>query len=81
MSIISTVTYILQSVLFPTYSKLSDLFGRAEVFSVCMLFYILAYIVMATANSFAALVVSSNIIIIIHYLRVLYYEISIFEYT
>ncbi|KAI9261633.1 major facilitator superfamily domain-containing protein [Phascolomyces articulosus] len=56
MSIISTVTYILQSVLFPTYSKLSDLFGRAEVFSICMVFYILAYIVMATSNSFAALV-------------------------
>ncbi|KAI9492606.1 major facilitator superfamily domain-containing protein [Zychaea mexicana] len=56
MSILSTVTYILQSVLFPSYSKLSDLVGRVEVFSMCMVFYILSYIVMATAQSFAAIV-------------------------
>ncbi|KAI8138700.1 major facilitator superfamily domain-containing protein [Fennellomyces sp. T-0311] len=56
MSVISTVTYILQSVLFPTYSKLSDLFGRTEMLTIAIVIYVVSYIVMATAQSFATVV-------------------------
>lgn len=57
-SVLSTVTYILQSVLFPTYSKLSDLIGRIEAFTIAMVFYVVSYVIMATANNFGTIVVN-----------------------
>ncbi|KAI9497037.1 major facilitator superfamily domain-containing protein [Zychaea mexicana] len=56
MSILSTVTNILQSVLFPTYSKLSDMIGRAEMFTVSTILYAVSYIIMATSQNYATLV-------------------------
>lgn len=57
ISLLSTITYILQTALLPIYSKLSDMFGRAHCYSVGLFFYILAFIVMATANNYDTLVV------------------------
>ncbi|CAO3682401.1 hypothetical protein G6F70_002679 [Rhizopus microsporus] len=56
ISLLSTITYILQTALLPIYSKLSDMFGRAHCYSVGFFFYILAFIVMATANNYNTLV-------------------------
>ncbi|CEG83616.1 hypothetical protein RMATCC62417_17503 [Rhizopus microsporus] len=56
ISLLSTITYILQTALLPIYSKLSDMFGRAHCYSVGLFFYILAFIVMATANNYDTLV-------------------------
>ncbi|KAG1469384.1 hypothetical protein G6F56_003286 [Rhizopus delemar] len=56
ISILSTITYILQTALLPIYSKLSDMFGRAHCYSVGLFFYILAFIVYATANNYNTLV-------------------------
>ncbi|CEI88403.1 hypothetical protein RMCBS344292_02794 [Rhizopus microsporus] len=56
ISLLSTITYILQTALLPIYSKLSDMFGRAHCYSVGLFFYILAFIVMATANNYNTLV-------------------------
>ncbi|EIE87916.1 hypothetical protein RO3G_12627 [Rhizopus delemar RA 99-880] len=54
--LLSTITYILQTALLPIYSKLSDMFGRAHCYSVGLFFYILAFIVLATANNYNTLV-------------------------
>jgi MFS family permease len=58
LSLLPTVLYILQTALLPIYSKLSDLYGRAQCYSVALTFYIISYIVMATANNYDTLVVS-----------------------
>lgn len=58
ISILSTVLYILETALYPIYSKLSDIYGRAQCYTVAIVFYMVAYIVMATANSYDNLVVS-----------------------
>ncbi|KAI9031754.1 major facilitator superfamily domain-containing protein [Phycomyces nitens] len=55
-SILSTILYILQTALLPMISKLSDFTGRAEAYSFAMVFYILAFIIMATANNYPTLV-------------------------
>jgi MFS family permease len=59
ISLLSTITYILQTALLPIYSKLSDMFGRAHCYSIGLFFYILAFIVLATANNYNTLVVRS----------------------
>ncbi|KAI9274520.1 major facilitator superfamily domain-containing protein [Phascolomyces articulosus] len=56
MGIMGTVTNILQSVLFPTYSKLSDMIGRPEMFTASLVLYAVSYVVMATAQNYATLV-------------------------
>ncbi|KAI7856109.1 major facilitator superfamily domain-containing protein [Circinella umbellata] len=56
MGIMNTVTNILQSVLFPTYSKLSDMIGRAEMFTCSIALYAVSYIIMATAQNYETLV-------------------------
>ncbi|CAO3649545.1 unnamed protein product [Mucor fragilis] len=56
ISILSTVLYILETALYPIYSKLSDIYGRAQCYTVAIVFYMVAYIVMATANSYDNLV-------------------------
>ncbi|KAL7310137.1 hypothetical protein PS15m_010932 [Mucor circinelloides] len=56
ISILSTVLYILQCVLYPLYSKLSDIYGRAQCYTVAIIFYMASYVVMACANSYEMLV-------------------------
>jgi MFS family permease len=58
ISLLPTVLYILQTALLPMYSKLSDMYGRAQCYSVALVFYIVAYIVMATAPDYFTIVVS-----------------------
>ncbi|KAG1080116.1 hypothetical protein G6F42_023461 [Rhizopus arrhizus] len=58
ISLLPTVLYILQTALLPIYSKLSDMYGRAQCYTVALTFYIVAYIIMATANNYETLVVS-----------------------
>lgn len=61
ISILSTVLYILETALYPIYSKLSDIYGRAQCYTVAIVFYMIAYIIMATANSYENLVVSHSL--------------------
>ncbi|KAL9538206.1 hypothetical protein MBANPS3_011112 [Mucor bainieri] len=56
ISILSTVLYILQCVLYPLYSKLSDIYGRAQCYTVAIIFYMVSYIVLACANNYEMLV-------------------------
>ncbi|KAI8636729.1 major facilitator superfamily domain-containing protein [Parasitella parasitica] len=56
ISILSTVLYILETALYPMYSKLSDIYGRAQCYTVAIIFYIVAYIIMAIANNYDTLV-------------------------
>ncbi|KAI9311050.1 major facilitator superfamily domain-containing protein [Dichotomocladium elegans] len=56
IGILSTVSSILASVLLPTFSKLSDIIGRVEAFTVALLIYLVAWIVHATANDYGTFV-------------------------
>ncbi|CAO3644768.1 unnamed protein product [Mucor fragilis] len=56
ISLLPTVLYILQTALLPIYSKLSDMYGRAQCYTVALTFYIVSYIIMATANNYETLV-------------------------
>ncbi|KAI7897275.1 major facilitator superfamily domain-containing protein [Mucor mucedo] len=56
ISLLPTVLYILQTALLPMYSKLSDMYGRAQCYSVALTFYIVAYIVMATAPDYFTII-------------------------
>jgi MFS family permease len=57
ISLLPTVLYILQTALLPIYSKLSNMFGRAQCYTVALTFYIVSYIVMATAPTYYTIVV------------------------
>ncbi|KAI9306703.1 major facilitator superfamily domain-containing protein [Cunninghamella echinulata] len=52
LSLLSTISYILQTVLFPTYSKVSDMTGRKNVYIIGIVFYLVALAVMATAKNY-----------------------------
>ncbi|GAA5795869.1 hypothetical protein HPULCUR_001231 [Helicostylum pulchrum] len=56
ISLLPTVLYILQTALLPIYSKLSDIYGRAQCYTVALIFYMVSYIVMATAPSYYTIV-------------------------
>lgn len=56
-SILNTLSSILQSVMLPTFSKLSDLIGRVEAFSVATLIYLVSWVVHATSNDYGTFVV------------------------
>ncbi|CAO3633533.1 unnamed protein product [Mucor fragilis] len=56
ISLMPTVLFILQTALLPIYSKLSDMYGRAQCYSFALVFYIISNIVMATANNYNTLV-------------------------
>ncbi|KAI8137026.1 major facilitator superfamily-domain-containing protein [Fennellomyces sp. T-0311] len=51
-ALLSTVQYLLQTVLIPFYAKLSDLWGRTEVFAVSLTFYIVSGVTYACAQRF-----------------------------
>ncbi|KAI8057453.1 major facilitator superfamily domain-containing protein [Thamnidium elegans] len=56
ISLLPTVLYILQTALLPIYSKLSDIYGRAHCYTVALIFYMVSYIVMATAPNYYTIV-------------------------
>ncbi|KAI7853225.1 major facilitator superfamily domain-containing protein [Circinella umbellata] len=55
-SILKTLSSILQSIMFPTFSKLSDLIGRVEAFSIALVLYMISYIVQANAQNYGTFV-------------------------
>lgn len=57
IALLGTVQYILQTVLVPLYSKLSDLWGRTEIFLFSIIFYVVSGIVLACSQSINDLVV------------------------
>ncbi|KAI9492359.1 major facilitator superfamily domain-containing protein [Zychaea mexicana] len=52
LTLLSTVQYLLQTVLIPFYAKLSDMWGRSEVFGVSLAFYIVSGVTYACAQQF-----------------------------
>ncbi|KAG2216569.1 hypothetical protein INT45_001384 [Circinella minor] len=52
-TLLSTVQYLLQTVLIPFYAKLSDLWGRSETFAVALAFYIISGVTYACAQKFS----------------------------
>ncbi|CDH52424.1 drug:h antiporter [Lichtheimia corymbifera JMRC:FSU:9682] len=52
-SLLNTVQYLLQTVLIPFYAKLSDIWGRTEVFALSLFFYIISGVVYACAQRFS----------------------------
>lgn len=57
-TLLSTVQYLLQTVLIPFYAKLSDLWGRSETFAVALGFYIISGVTYACAQQFSDFAVS-----------------------
>jgi MFS family permease len=57
ISILDTVLTILQAVLYPIYSKLSDMYGRAYLYTAAIILYMVSYIVFACSSSYQDLVV------------------------
>ncbi|KAF7721714.1 hypothetical protein EC973_004276 [Apophysomyces ossiformis] len=55
-SILSTVLHILQVCLIPMYSKVSDITGRAEVYTFALVLYIISFVIMANAQNYDTLV-------------------------
>ncbi|KAI7904333.1 major facilitator superfamily domain-containing protein [Cokeromyces recurvatus] len=51
-----TVVTILQTALQPLFSKLSDMVGRAFAYTISVIFFMIAFIVMACANNYATLI-------------------------
>ncbi|KAI8147917.1 major facilitator superfamily domain-containing protein [Fennellomyces sp. T-0311] len=56
VSVISTTTSILRSVLFPIFSRLSDLLGRTEVYTFSFVFHVVSFVICATAQNFGTVV-------------------------
>ncbi|KAK3835986.1 MAG: major facilitator superfamily domain-containing protein [Linnemannia elongata] len=54
-SILPTILQILSAALVPFYTKVSDVFGRAQSLTIAMVFYIVGYIIQGTTNSFLQL--------------------------
>lgn len=61
VALLSTVQYILQTVLIPFFAKLADMWGRSEVFVLCLLIYIISGVVFATSNTISDLCVSVHL--------------------
>ncbi|KAF7721716.1 hypothetical protein EC973_004278 [Apophysomyces ossiformis] len=55
-SILNTVLFMLQVCLIPMFSKISDLTGRAEVYTLSLMLYIVSFIIMATAPNYDNLI-------------------------
>ncbi|KAG0264090.1 hypothetical protein BG011_007485 [Mortierella polycephala] len=51
-SVLPTILQILSAALVPFYTKVSDVIGRAESLTFAMVFYLVAYCIQGTANSF-----------------------------
>ncbi|GAA5857421.1 hypothetical protein JCM5353_004053 [Sporobolomyces roseus] len=59
LSALSVATSIIGSVALPFLSKLSDVFGRPHVYSVCMIFQVVGYIISLKSPTLAAYVVGN----------------------
>ncbi|KAF7721886.1 hypothetical protein EC973_003954 [Apophysomyces ossiformis] len=55
-AMIPIVLAILQTALLPMYSKIADMLGRAEAYSFSLLFYMVSFIVMATATNYDTII-------------------------
>lgn len=55
--VLTTVLSILQTALQPMYSKLSDMTGRAEAYTISIVFFIVSFIIMACAQNYNTLIV------------------------
>ncbi|KAF9930766.1 hypothetical protein FBU30_011302 [Linnemannia zychae] len=51
-SILPTILQILSAALVPFYTKVSDVFGRAQSLTFAMVFYVVGYIIQGTSSSF-----------------------------
>ncbi|KAG2222481.1 hypothetical protein INT45_013394 [Circinella minor] len=56
VSVISVTTSIIRVVLFPIFSRLSDLLGRTEIYSFSAIFHIVSFVILATAQNFDTIV-------------------------
>ncbi|KAI9490731.1 major facilitator superfamily domain-containing protein [Zychaea mexicana] len=56
VSVISVTTSIIRVVLFPVFSRLSDLLGRTEVYSFSAVFHIVSFVILALAQNFDTIV-------------------------
>ncbi|KAL9554474.1 hypothetical protein MBANPS3_002804 [Mucor bainieri] len=54
--VLTTVLSILQTALQPMYSKLSDMIGRAEAYTISIVFFIVSFIIMACAQNYDTLI-------------------------
>ncbi|KAK5822583.1 major facilitator superfamily domain-containing protein [Linnemannia elongata] len=54
-SVLPTILQILSAALVPFYTKVSDVFGRAQSLTFAMVFYIVGYIIQGTTKSFLQL--------------------------
>lgn len=54
-SVLPTILQILSAALVPFYTKVSDVFGRAQSLTFAMVFYIAGYIIQGTTKSFLQL--------------------------
>ncbi|CAO0798014.1 unnamed protein product [Mucor circinelloides] len=54
--VLTTVLSILQTALQPMYSKLSDMTGRAEAYTISIVFFIVSFIIMACAQNYNTLI-------------------------
>lgn len=59
ISILDTVLSILQAVLYPIFSKLSDMYGRAYLYTAAIVLYMISYVIFACAHNYETLVVST----------------------
>ncbi|KAI9264152.1 major facilitator superfamily domain-containing protein [Phascolomyces articulosus] len=53
LALLSTIQYLLQTVLIPFYAKLSDMWGRSETFAVSLVFYIISGVTYSCAQRFS----------------------------
>ncbi|KAI8148333.1 major facilitator superfamily domain-containing protein [Fennellomyces sp. T-0311] len=60
-SILSTVTFILHTAFLPVYSKIADVIGRAEAYSVAIALYTIAFAIMAIAPDYETLIIGQVI--------------------
>ncbi|KAI8087945.1 major facilitator superfamily domain-containing protein [Gilbertella persicaria] len=54
--VLTTVLSILQTALQPMYSKLSDMTGRAQAFTISIVFFVLSFVIMACAHDYNTLI-------------------------
>ncbi|KAG0376204.1 hypothetical protein BGX24_008122 [Mortierella sp. AD032] len=54
-AVLPTILQIISAALVPFYTKVSDVFGRAQSLSIAMVFYVVGYIIQGTSNSFLQL--------------------------
>ncbi|KAI9481661.1 MAG: major facilitator superfamily-domain-containing protein [Benjaminiella poitrasii] len=54
--VLSTVLSILQTALQPIYSKMSNIVGRAEAYTISIILFVISYVIMAVAQNYNTLI-------------------------